>query len=534
MSGEEAWQVLDFRNEGELWLSECVYYVTFILIWYLLIRILYFFCFHQYAPRFKQFDDRSLKPLKRRAEESRVRRQSEYEQQSQSNTNTTASKTAQHPQAFGRARGESTALSSGSQLETMEEFQLQICKIHKNLRICFLSSIIFTAVSITSILMNHTLIIAGAIERDCVLTRLPVIANFCQRMSLYLFFIFRLHFSFGATQFGIKRVFIVILVVSVCLLGACGVVYFFLRIVLAPEPCEVSGFSAGAPAIGQDLLINILLSVLFLSRLAKAIKSQRKTGSVRNLEAAKLKTARKNYKYYYAMYKLTLLFVAAFLITLSGLVVVALTDLAGMVTAIDSVASNYLLYLTFQFNDLYFRKLFCGCLALQTLCLGEEYAKEMELHFHINARKAPHRQSSRTWQHEEDETRTVNRRTTVDTIQEEHEHGDDGHQADDHRVSQDSPQSPEDQRPADVIQAGGNSKDEREGTPTPQKDVDMDSQEPMMNRIYTNETDMAIDVHDTPQPQNDDQDGSGDSHHNDNNDEDGDIEFIARADTEVP
>merc|ERR1712113_1220796 len=71
------------------------------------------------------------------------------------------------------------------------------------------------------------------------------------------------------------------------------------------------------------------------------------------------------------------------------------------------VLSNYLLFLSFQFNDNYFRIIFCGCLKLQALCLGSEYAKEMEQHFVIEARKPPHKQSSKTWQ--DDSTETTNR-----------------------------------------------------------------------------------------------------------------------------
>merc|ERR1712154_159482 len=62
--------------------------------------------------------------------------------------------------------------------------------------------------------------------------------------------------------------------------------------------------------------------------------------------------------------------------------------------AIDSVAPNYLLFLNFQFNDDYFRKIFCACLRFQSCCLGREYAKDMQMYFvKNNAIKPTYRQT---------------------------------------------------------------------------------------------------------------------------------------------
>ena len=222
-------------------------------------------------------------------------------------------------------------------------------------------------------MLNHTLIISGAIERDCTISRLPVAANFCQRVALYTFFIFRLHYSFRGTQYGIKPIFIYTLMAAIFIVGGGAVFYFFLVLSLADDPCD-SGIAAtaGGPAFGQDQFWNILLSVLFLVKLGAAVKSQNKfrMGSTRNLDKANLKKARSSYKYYYTMYKLTCLFVVAAIITIVLFVILFVTGLGSAMSSIDSVASNYLLFLSFQFNDHYFRVVFCACLKLQTKFLG--------------------------------------------------------------------------------------------------------------------------------------------------------------------
>merc|ERR1712228_319955 len=77
---------------------------------------------------------------------------------------------------------------------------------------------------------------------------------------------------------------------------------------------------------------------------------------------------------------------------------------AAAFTSIDSVASNYLLYLNFQFNDYYFRIIFCGCMRFQSCCLGSEYAKDMQLYYTRNAPK--HNQQQKESMAKKEETLT--------------------------------------------------------------------------------------------------------------------------------
>eukprot|EP01083_Nonionella_stella_P016106 45033_1 len=414
---------IDFNNEGELWLTEIVLYIAMLIIWFLLIRMSWFFCFSPDAPRFRQYDSKALKPIKAKAERAaRIRRESETTK----STTTTEPNNARVPSASQtRPRPESIQIkppNNGSPYElSNEEFKLQMCKIHRSLRVCFIVSLTCTAIYVTSVMLNHTLIIAGAIQRHCVLSKLPVTALLSQRLGLYLFFIFRLHYSFGATIFAVKSIYLWVLIVCIMLTGVSAVFYFFLRIVTAPDPCA-SGiiFSSGAPALAQDYFWNIFLSVLFISRL-KAVVSQQHKGSTRNLERAKLKQARSNYKYYYTMYKLTCLFLTAFLVTVCAAGLMQITGLGAATSAIDSIASNVLLFLNFQFNDHYFRRAFCGCLRLQACCLGSDYAKDMELHFYTNAKKPTHRQSSKTWQEATQNTKTAK----MDKIEENKEDDED-------------------------------------------------------------------------------------------------------------
>eukprot|EP00483_Globobulimina_turgida_P008030 UN08046 len=80
MSVHSAVNELDFANIEQLWFTETILYICFILIWYLSMKILWFFCISPTSPRFKQFDARALKPMKAKAEKSRALRakQSEY------------------------------------------------------------------------------------------------------------------------------------------------------------------------------------------------------------------------------------------------------------------------------------------------------------------------------------------------------------------------------------------------------------------------------------------------------------------------
>ena len=175
-SAKDAVSALDFDSEGEMWFTECVLYICFILIWYLLCKISWHFCIKPGSPKFTQFNQKALKPIKRAAEESRMRRQSEYEQTQTathisngstinstmtstnepqnvraptvSSTATTATSTLKSSSRRSHDRSKSMSLAND---ETPEEFQLQICKIHRNLRVCFVTSLCCTAIAITSI-----------------------------------------------------------------------------------------------------------------------------------------------------------------------------------------------------------------------------------------------------------------------------------------------------------------------------------------------------------------------------------------------
>ena len=88
------------------------------------------------------------------------------------------------------------------------------------------------------IVLNHTLIISGVLERNCIISRLPFTANFCQRIALYSFYLFRLHYSFGSTRFGIKSAYIWIMFVCIVIFGSLGIAFFFFTIVSADDPCD--------------------------------------------------------------------------------------------------------------------------------------------------------------------------------------------------------------------------------------------------------------------------------------------------------
>eukprot|EP01084_Bolivina_argentea_P107938 192935_1 len=147
-----AYKELNFKNEGEMWLTEIVLWISFILIFYLLIKILYYFCIRSDAPRFKQYDQRSLKKIKTLAEESRQRRISQMSQTSGNDPSsiTNTKSVPPLPNSNGRVPSTTVSLNKGQKTKqnmaaTPEEFQLQICKIHRSLRIVFCTSLISTA-----------------------------------------------------------------------------------------------------------------------------------------------------------------------------------------------------------------------------------------------------------------------------------------------------------------------------------------------------------------------------------------------------
>ena len=186
-SVQKAVEILDFKNEGAMWFTEVTLYICFILIWYLLCKIAWYFCIAPSSPKCKQYDARMLKPIKKRAEDSRLRRNTEIAEMSlqtdtntinTAHTNTNTLEISDNGVARGgigsmsadttRSRLESTTLRTNTLTpstharshsksitsikdETPEEFQLQICKIHRNLRLCFVTSLCCTAINVTSV-----------------------------------------------------------------------------------------------------------------------------------------------------------------------------------------------------------------------------------------------------------------------------------------------------------------------------------------------------------------------------------------------
>eukprot|EP01084_Bolivina_argentea_P061829 113031_1 len=357
------------QTAEERWITLIILCICTVIIWYLLSKILWWFFICDNAPRLKQYTTRALKPIKARAEESRRRQKSE---------------------------------NAGVERQTPEEHQFQICKIPRSLRMCFTTCVVAAAINTTSLMILQTLKISGAIIGNICL--IPIIAIFFQRIGLHLFFILRLHYSLGATQFGIKHIWGLTILIVLCeLLSIC---YLVLVIATTADCCAYGTIAtASLPAVIQDIFWMILLDWLFLSRLKAAVRAQSKFSgsSTRNLHKANVKKARANYKLLYLMYKLSCLFIAAVIITVFGYIVAIFSGLSIAMVSIDSIGSTGLLFMSFQFNDVYFRKLFCGCLRLQGRYLGFEYVRQMELHF---AGKKQERWQTKSWQNQNTQQNT--------------------------------------------------------------------------------------------------------------------------------
>merc|ERR550525_1833408 len=88
-----------------------------------------------------------------------------------------------------------------------------------------------------------------------------------------LFFLFRLHLSFGKTQFGVKKIYLICIAVAGTICTTSGLFYFLWTYYTAEDSCAVGLSSkASTPVVAQDVLFSILISGLFISRFAVAAK----------------------------------------------------------------------------------------------------------------------------------------------------------------------------------------------------------------------------------------------------------------------
>lgn len=204
---------LGFRNIAELWFTESVIYIATAAIWYLLIKHLWLFCLRKDAPRLLQYEDQSLKKVMRAAEASRTQtRLSQIEPQSQlsqtagiPSMRNSVDSTDSHPQ-HTRERSVSlsgvrhsarhsvtiirqsiTAMDLGNHTEA--EFQLSICRIHRNLRICCILSLLFATIYITSVSSEISIHSLYSQIDERTISVFPEYSEiFCQRIETVCFF----------------------------------------------------------------------------------------------------------------------------------------------------------------------------------------------------------------------------------------------------------------------------------------------------------------------------------------------------------
>ena len=144
---------LDFNNEAELWVTEVILYICCILLWILLSKTSFWLCFAPNAPRFKQYDAKSIKTIRTKANLARSRRLST----TVTATGTPSDTSTQHQHQLQVPSASSSRTRSSSRQENIEsplspeEYQLQICQINRSLRICFITSLFFAAFCATAI-----------------------------------------------------------------------------------------------------------------------------------------------------------------------------------------------------------------------------------------------------------------------------------------------------------------------------------------------------------------------------------------------
>ena len=137
----------------------------------------------------------------------------------------------------------------------------------------------------------------------------------------------------------------------------------------AEDSCAIGlAAKASGPMVAQDMLFSVGVSFLFISRFGVATKAMRKMAAS-NRQCTE-KAVRKNYKYQYTMFKLCALFVVESTMMITAIAIGSITDMAAAMAAMMAVVTNLLLLFNFEFNDHHFRRVFCLCLRLQTLCIG--------------------------------------------------------------------------------------------------------------------------------------------------------------------
>jgi len=302
--------------------------------------------------------------------------------------------------------------------KTDAEFRYQICKVHRNLRISCLLSLLFAMLYVTFVTINHSLVIGRAINRHCFLFRTPLIIFCLHRLSMSLFFLFRLHLSFGKTQFGVRKIYLIIIAVVLTICTGLGLFYFLWTYLTAEDSCAIGLTSkSSTPVVAQDLLFSILISVLFISRFAVASQMTLTSGT----DITDQKVMKKHWKYQYTMIKLCVLFLTETLSIITAFTVGSITDLAAATSTMMAVITNVLLLFNFQFNDHHFQRMCCGEKLLQRCCLGKKRSADMHIQRTLSERSGSNTEmtSPGTPKGSNPDSNPV--QTKFETIDEEHE-----------------------------------------------------------------------------------------------------------------
>eukprot|EP01084_Bolivina_argentea_P139456 245326_1 len=146
MSTESIIQELGFKSATDLWLTEILLYICFIIVCYVFIKFLLLF-----------------KELEKKREKQR------------------------------RKGGYHTAVDADGNEQETRDFM----EYGKYLPIM---SVACAIINITSIAFNHTLIISKVVTRNCIMSRLPVISVLFQRWALYASFSYRLYIIFNQSM----------------------------------------------------------------------------------------------------------------------------------------------------------------------------------------------------------------------------------------------------------------------------------------------------------------------------------------------
>eukprot|EP01084_Bolivina_argentea_P312190 540473_1 len=219
----------------------------------------------------------------------------------------------------------------------------QIPLIFKVLTTVSLFSALITLINID---VNHILGLYSGYAASCIGLSIPMIFLNVQRVTLFLYYIYRIELTFKDSVFSISETKLNIFKVTVIIMAAISAAFCLVFVEISQ--CEGLGLLiAFIPGAINDIIISTTTFILFITRLKKIISFNDKANV--NLELKKMMT------------KFTILVCVTILSTLGLMALYAIILQFGVI-AIDTVINSLCLLLSYVFFTKYYNRLCVVCI----------------------------------------------------------------------------------------------------------------------------------------------------------------------------